>query len=128
MASFRVETQEFIDAFSDVGTVADRAHRIAREGFDLVGKVVNLENDLAAIEEAKDELADAATAIARKLLVGRPMIRMAVLAGIPSAIGPIVDAAARYTGTAEQFVDEHVAPRLAEWEKTIHRARIGLEG
>ena len=132
MATFRQEIQELVDEITGDAhpeeSLAARAHHIARELFDVVGKVVNLDDDPAAIAEAKAELSDAAALVAGKLLADRPLIRMVVMSGLPSAIDPAVDLIVQYTGTAEQFVDEHIVPRLTEWEATVHRIRVSLEG
>ncbi len=132
MAAFRKEIQELVDELTGDAhpgeSWPDRAHHIARELFDVVGKVVNLGDDPTSSAEIKLELEAASAEIVLKVFKGRPVLRMAAAAAVPYVAGLVIDAIENYTGTAEQFVDEHLLPHLAECESTIHRMRISLEG
>ena len=129
MATFRQEVQEVVDAWQAEGlTFSEKTHRLLRESFDVIGMSINLADDPETQASARLELEQAATAIVDKILRDRPIARRIASASIPWIIDPVLDYVLGYTGTAEEFIDNEVLPRLAQWEITIHEARSDLAG
>lgn len=130
MANFRQELDELVNAVTAEvapgGSIADKGHRIAREAFDVIGKIVDIDDDDATRDEATAEIEAAAGLIVDRLLADNRLLRRAAKAALPFAMPGVVDSIAAYAGTAEEWIADNVAPALARWEETIHRARVAL--
>lgn len=102
-------------------------HKVIRESFDVVGRVVNL-NEGTNLDELSTGLEAVFSGIVDKALADNPFMRRGAKMAIPVLVPTLVEAASQYTGTADDFVDEHVLPVLARWEKTIHSMIVALSG
>ena len=132
MGTFREEIQEFVEAatlpVTDTNSLPDRIHRVVREGFDVVGKVLNVNNDPAALLEARTEISAAIQLIVGKLLADKPVYRRIATSLLPFVVDPIIDQMLKFTGTADEFADSYVVPALTRWEDSLHRARLAISG
>lgn len=124
------EISEFRDAIVayDANHFGQSIRRIVDEGFDVVGKVVNLGGSPADLNELGDAISDAAQEFIDKALVGKPFARNGAKLGVSMVAPALVQEAAKYTGTAEQFWDERIEPVLREVEETIHGIRLDMAG
>lgn len=134
MPTFRQEIQEFIDEITGAShegePIEERIHHIVREGVDVVGKALASldKSNPVAVAELVSEIEAAAVVLADKLLAGRVVVLRIVKTAIPWVVAPAVDALAEFGGPVQDFVDQHVLPRLFRWEETIHRTRAALGG
>ncbi len=99
-------------------------HHIVREGFDVLGVCLNAD---ANVEELSNEAVAAAAAVLAKANLG-PVIRRVASSALPWVIPPLVEQMAAFSGTAQEFVDAHVIPRLDEWIVTLTDVRASLKG
>lgn len=126
--------QQEINEFRDAIVAYDPTHlgqslrRMVDEGFDVVGKIINLDDDPANLSELADSISDAAQEFVDKALKGKPFARNGAKLGISMVAPSLVQEAAKYTGTVEQFWDEKVEPVLREVEETIHGIRLDMAG
>lgn len=130
MKTITQEIAEFRDAITtyDPANLGASIRRLVDEGFDVVGKVVNLDDDPANLTELADAVTDALGDFIAKALADRPLVKRGAQMAIPLAVPAVVQEAAKYTGTAEQFWDEKVEPILREVEATIHGIRVDMMG
>lgn len=126
--ALRTELQEFVDEVTGKLHPGEplnvHLHHCAREFFDVVGLAINAE---ANVDELANEAVAAASAVLAKLNLGVVARRIASSA-LPWVIPPLVEQLAQFSGTAQEFVDAHVVPRLELWIDTLTGIRDDLKG
>lgn len=124
------EISEFRDAIKtyDPANVSASLHRCVDEGFDVIGKIVNLDDSPEVIAELGDSVSDALSDFLDKALASRPFARNGAKLAVSFAVPSLINEAATYTGTAEAFWDEKIEPVLAEVESLIHGIRLDMAG
>jgi hypothetical protein len=97
-------------------------HHVVREGFDIVGVLLDAGND---VDELSNEAVAAASAILAKANLG-PVAKRIANSALPWILPPLVEQLAAYAGTAQEFVDTHVIPRLDRLIETLIDVRSDL--
>jgi hypothetical protein len=97
-------------------------HHAVREGFDIVGALLDAGND---VDELSNEAVAAAAAILAKANLG-PVAKRIANSALPWILPPLVEQLAAYAGTAQEFVDAHVIPRLDRLIETLIDVRSDL--
>lgn len=124
--SLRQEIQEFVDELTRQLNPGEpwnvHAHTIVREGVDVIGELLAAG---ANVDELSNEAVAAAMQLLVKLNLGVIPRRVATTA-IPWIVPPIVEQLAGYSGTAQEFVDAQILPRLDEWIVTLTDVRTAL--
>jgi hypothetical protein len=126
MPNIEQELQEFVDEVTGKYHPDEpwqaHVHHMVREGIDVVGHLLQANEN---VDELSDAATNAATKIVQKLDM-RPMVKRMVLMAIPGVMPGIVEQLAAYAGTAQQFVDAEIIPRLDEWINTLVDVRQAI--
>ena len=130
--AFRDEIQQFIEEVTGANhageSTADRIHHAIREGIDVVGELLKISDDPTVRDDVTNQVETAAGIVVDRLMVSNPIARRVVKSSLPMVVPGIVTALSKYTGTADDFIAEHILPELKRCEETIHRVRIELGG
>lgn len=130
MKTVTQEINEFVDAIRtyDETDIMGSLVRCVREGIDVVGRIVNINDDPANLTELADALADAAQDFVAKALAGRPLLKGGAQAALPLVVPALVAEAAKRTDDVDAFIEAHVLPLLAQAEQFCHDARVAFGG
>jgi hypothetical protein len=120
----RSEFQAIVDAAGGDEPLNVRIHHVVRESFNVVGLLLEADDN---VDELSNEAVAAANALLVKLKLGLVARRIAASA-IPWVVPPAIEAMAQFSGTAEEFVETHVLPRLDMWIDTLLDIRADLKG
>ena len=122
--SLRAEFQAIVDAATGDEPLNVRIHKAVRESFNVVGLLLEADEN---VDELSNEAVAAANMLISTLNLGVIARRIASSA-IPWVVPPAIEALAKFSGTAEEFVETHVLPRLDIWLATLADVRADLKG
>lgn len=124
------EITEFRDAVQqyDKTDIMGSAVRITRETIDVIGKLNQIDNDPAVLNEFSDAVTDVVTKFVGDALQGRPFIRNSAKAAIPFVVPALVQEGSEYVGRADAFIDLKVVPFFASLEQIGHDGRVAFGG
>jgi hypothetical protein len=120
----RSEFQSIVDAAGGDEPLNVRIHNTVRQSFNVVGLLLEADEN---VDELSNEAVAAANALLSKLNLGMVARRIAASA-IPWVVPPAIEAMAQFSGTAEEFVETNVVPRLDLWIDTLTDIRADLKG
>lgn len=124
--SLRQELQEFVNEVSGKlhpdEPLNVQIHHAVREFFDVVGVCLQAN---ANVDQLSNEAVEAARQLIPKLNIG-PVAKRIADAAASFVIPPIVEQLAQYTGRGQEFLSEHVLPRLDLWIETLQDVRGDL--
>lgn len=121
------EFQVAVQAY-DKSDLMGSAVRITREGMDVIGKLAQIDDDPAVLNEFADAVTDVVSAFVGDALQGRPFMRNSAKAAIPFVVPALVQEAAKYVGKTDAFVDAHVLPFFSGMEQIGHDGRVAFGG
>ena len=104
------------------------ASRCAREGMDVLGKIVALENNPAAVDELATAIGSGMNQFIDKALADRPLMKRGAKMALPLIVPELIEQGAKYIGKTDEFIEAHILPFFVEGEKFCHAGRVAFGG